>query len=24
MNLADSVTISGNLWSDWHIAPVKP
>lgn len=24
MNLTDSVTISGNLWSDWHIAPVKP
>lgn len=24
VNLTDSVTISGNLWSDWHIAPVKP
>jgi hypothetical protein len=24
MNLTDSVTISGNLWSDWHIAPVRP
>ncbi|WP_442876961.1 hypothetical protein [Enterocloster sp. OA11] len=24
MNLTDSVTISGNLWSDWHIAPQKP
>ncbi|NPV89732.1 MAG: hypothetical protein HPY50_03010 [Firmicutes bacterium] len=24
MNLGDSVAISGNLWSDWHIAPVKP
>ncbi|MDF9409687.1 hypothetical protein L7E55_15235 [Pelotomaculum isophthalicicum JI] len=24
MNLTDSVIISGNLWSDWHIAPVKP
>ncbi|OLN30089.1 hypothetical protein [Desulfosporosinus metallidurans] len=24
INLTDSVTISGNLWSDWHIAPVKP
>jgi hypothetical protein len=24
MNLTDSVTISGNLWSDWHVAPVKP
>jgi len=24
VNLSDSVTISGNLWSDWHIAPVKP
>jgi len=23
-NLTDSVIISGNLWSDWHIAPVKP
>ena len=24
MNLTDSVTIRGNLWNDWHIAPVKP
>ena len=24
MNLTDSVIISGNLWSDWHVAPVKP
>lgn len=24
MNLTNSVTISGNLWSDWHIAPVRP
>lgn len=24
MNLTDSVTIQGNLWMDWHIAPVKP
>lgn len=24
MNLTDSVTIRGNLWSDWHIAPQKP
>lgn len=23
MNLEDSVTINGNLWSDWHIAPQK-
>ena len=23
-NLTDSVNIEGNLWSDWHIAPVKP
>lgn len=23
MNLTDSVTISGNLWGDWHIAPHK-
>lgn len=23
-NLTDTVTISGNLWDDWHIAPVKP
>ena len=21
MNLNDSITIDGNLWSDWHIAP---
>ena len=24
INLTDSVTIRGSLWSDWHIAPVKP
>lgn len=24
MNLTDSLTIDGNLWSDWHIAPQKP
>lgn len=24
MNLTDSVYIRGNLWDDWHIAPVKP
>lgn len=24
MNLTDSLTISGNLWSDWHIAPQNP
>ena len=24
MNLTDSVTIRGSLWSDWHIAPVNP
>lgn len=24
MNLTDSISIQGNLWSDWHIAPVKP
>lgn len=24
MNLTDSITIHGNLWDDWHIAPVKP
>lgn len=24
MNLTDSVTISGNLWQDWHIAKQKP
>jgi hypothetical protein len=23
-NLTDSVNIQGNLWSDWHISPVKP
>ena len=22
--VSDSVTISGNLWSDWHIAPDNP
>ena len=24
MDLTDSVAISGNLWSDWHIAPQNP
>lgn len=24
MNLTDSVNIQGNLWMDWHIAPVRP
>lgn len=24
MNLTDSITIDGNLWSDWHIAPQNP
>jgi hypothetical protein len=24
MNLTDSVTIRGNLWEEWHIAPAKP
>ena len=24
MNLTDSLTIRGNLWTDWHIAPLKP
>ena len=24
MNLTDSLTIDGNLWSDWHIAPQNP
>lgn len=24
MNLTDTVTIRGNLWSDWHIAPQNP
>lgn len=24
MNLADTVTIQGSLWDDWHIAPLKP
>lgn len=23
MNLTDSVTIRGNLWEEWHIAPSK-
>ena len=23
MNLTDSVTIRGNLWEEWHIAPAK-
>lgn len=24
MNLTDAVSISGNLWTDWHIAPQNP
>lgn len=24
MNLTDSVNIQDNLWTDWHIAPVRP
>jgi hypothetical protein len=24
MNLTDSLTIQGNLWQDWHVAPLKP
>ena len=24
MDLTDSVAVSGNLWSDWHIAPQNP
>ena len=24
MNLTDSLTISGSLWDDWHVAPLKP
>jgi hypothetical protein len=24
MNLTDSLTIRGNLWSDWHVGPKKP
>lgn len=24
INLTDTVAIQGSLWSDWHIAPVKP
>lgn len=24
INLTDSVNIHGNLWMDWHIAPVRP
>ncbi|HBR07647.1 MAG TPA: hypothetical protein DD735_01985 [Clostridiales bacterium] len=24
MNLTDSVTVRGNLWEEWHIAPSKP
>ncbi len=24
MNLKDSLIIRGNLWQDWHIAPLKP
>ena len=23
-NLTDSLTIRGNLWQDWHVAPKKP
>lgn len=23
MNLTDSLTIKGNLWQDWHVAPLK-
>lgn len=23
-NLTDSLTIRGNLWQDWHVAPLKP
>ena len=23
-NLTDSLTIRGNLWSDWHVAPLNP
>lgn len=23
-NLTDSLTISGNLWQDWHVAPLQP
>ncbi|MDO5594752.1 MAG: hypothetical protein Q4G01_08095 [Eubacteriales bacterium] len=24
MNLSDSLSIQGNLWDDWHIAPLEP
>ena len=24
MNLTDTLIIRGNLWQDWHIAPLKP
>lgn len=24
MNLTDTLTIKGNLWQDWHIAPINP
>lgn len=24
MNLTDTLTIKGNLWQDWHIAPLNP
>ncbi len=24
VNLTDSLTIRGNLWQDWHVAPLKP
>lgn len=23
VNLNDTLTISGNLWDDWHIAPMR-
>ena len=23
VNLSDTLTISGNLWDDWHIAPMR-
>lgn len=24
INLNDTLTIKGNLWQDWHIAPLNP
>jgi len=24
VNLTDSLSIRGNLWDDWHIAPLDP